>query len=122
MSYGTSSYGSSAIAGASASEWFIFFPHLPYDPDVLFEAELEFNGPSGFFSLFSNQNTESGEGILYQAFTANDSNETPQLQTTFAGIGQAVIGSARFITVTAEIDSAVWAGGIQFSIRGRVGD
>lgn len=122
MNYGTSSYGSTAIGGATASQWFIFFPFLLYAPDVLFESRLEFTGSATFFSLFSNQGEESGSGIEYKVYTSNDPDETPQLQTTFAGIGQAVIGAARFIKVTAQIDSGVLPGGMNLSIMGRTGD
>lgn len=122
MNYGASSYSSTSIGGSVASQWYVLFPRLLYGPDVLFESRLEFTGSAVFFSLFSNQNVDTGEGVTYKAYTSNDPDETPQLQTTFAGIGQAVIGAARFIKVTAEIDGVVWAGGIEFSIRGRIGD
>lgn len=122
MNYGTSSYGATAIGGSVASQWFIFFPFLTYGPDVVFESRLEFTGSGTFFSLFSSQSNESGNGIQYKVYTSNDPHETAQLQTTFAGVGQAVIGVARFITVTAEIDGGVWSGGMQFSIKGRAGD
>lgn len=122
MTYGSSAYGSTALGGAAASEWFTFFPLLGYAPDVLHKAEMEFTGSDQLFSLFVSQSNETGEGTSYKAYTANDPSETPQLQVTFAGVGQTVIGAARFITVTVELDSAVWAGGLILSIRGRRGD
>lgn len=121
MNYGTTAFGASAIGGSPASLWFTFFPFLLRAPDILFEAQLEFGGGGEFFTLSVNQNTESGDGVLYKAYTSNGPGQTPQLQSTFAGIGETLIGAAAIIIVTGQIDSAVWAGGIQFSIRGRAG-
>ena len=124
MNYGTSSYGSIAFGGSVASEWFIFFPMLLRDPDVLFESQLEYGG-SGFFSVFTRQASEataSSSGVTYKIYTSNDPGETPQLQTTQEGDGQAVIGAARFIMVTALIDGIIWSTGQLFEVRGRAGD
>lgn len=122
MNYGSSSYGSAALGGASANQWFTFFVYKIYAADVLLTSTLELGVSSGLFSVFSAQGNESGEGILYQVFTSNDPGETPQLQVTFAGIGQSVVGAAQFVTVTVQIDGAVWPGGMNFSVRGRLGD
>jgi hypothetical protein len=127
MSYGSASYGSAAIGGAAASLWFIFFPMSPIvarDPDVLYESRLDYSG-TGLFSVFTRQGSEptSGSaGVTYQIYTSNDPDETPQLQATQEGDGQNVIPAAQFITVTAEINGTIWAGGQFFEVRGRAGD
>lgn len=124
MSYGSSTYGSSALGGSAASEWFTFFPLLQRDPDVLFESRLNLGFNSGSFSVFTRQGSEaasSSSGVVYKFYTSNDPDETPQLQATQEGDGQNVIPAALFITVTAEISGDIWAGGQVFSVRGRVG-
>lgn len=128
MNYGTAPYGSTSIGGATASQWYVFFPMplaVPRDADVLYEARLEYSG-SGLFSVFTHQASEPGSGpagVIYKMYASNDPDETPQLQATQEGDGQNVIPAARFITVTAYIDPAVWSpGGQFFEVKGRAGD
>lgn len=126
MSYGTSSYGSTSIGGATASQWYVFFSWTTRDAGTVFESRLEY-GQSGFFSVFFRQSNyaaiEQGgvPGVAYRVYTSNDPDETPQQQALQEGDGQTVVGAARFITVTMYIDPDIWVG-MQCEVRGRAGD
>lgn len=124
MNFGTTTYGSTAIGGAAASPWFVFFVFLLREPDIVFTSTLTYDS-TGMFSVFMRQGSEvvsNTSGVIYKIYSANDPHETPQLQTTQEGDGQAVIGAAHFITVTAEVNGAIWGGGQLFEVRGRAGD
>jgi hypothetical protein len=124
MSYGSTAYGSASISGSASSIWRWFFPLQIRAPNTLFEAKAEFSSPSGLYSIYTFQATEPGSGsagVTYKMYSSNDPDETPQLQSTVEGNGQTVVGLARFITVTAFIDGAVWGLGQIFSVRGRPG-
>lgn len=117
MNFGTATYGSTAIGGAAASPWFVFFP-FAVRADGVYEADLEFFGSATFFSVFLQK---SAEGIPAQVemFTRNDLGETPQSQGTFDGLyAQSVIGAARYIKAVVTVGGA----GVGFTLRGRAGD
>lgn len=117
MNYGTSSYGSTAYSGATASQWYYFLSYLLYSIGT-HEAITELPDPPQFFSLFLRKSSENTD-VTIEAFTFNDPDETPQSQGMFGGqFAQAVIGGARFIKVSATI------GGIaeRIEVRGRFGD
>lgn len=116
MSYGSSSYGAAVIGGASASQWQVFFVYT-FRATGSHQATAQFSGSGTFYSLFARQSNENIP-LAGAVYTANDPNETPQLQTTFGGVGQSVIGTARFITVIITLPVA----GETFSIMGRPGD
>lgn len=118
MNYGTSAYGSTSIGGIAASEWFTFFP-LTSRPEDTYEATLEFTGTDPFYSILV-QSVGGGNVGLFESFTHNDPDESPQSQGTFGGefgFFQHVIGAARFIILRATM-----TGGSNFSARGRQGD
>jgi hypothetical protein len=116
MSYGSSSYGSAPIGGSAASGWYTFFPYMTR-AEGLYEAQSQFTGAPGFFSLFSAQ-SNTDIPVEYRVYTFNDPAETPQLQVVFSGRGQAVVGTATFIKVTALLSGFSEI----FSILGRPGD
>jgi hypothetical protein len=123
MSFGSSAQGSSAYGGnANAVNEQVFFILDNRAPDVLYEAQANFNGPETFYEILTLQGSESGSGpsgIEYKVYTSDGPGITPQLQVTIGGNGQSIIGAAPIIVVTAIIDSAVWAVGTDFSVRGR---
>lgn len=126
MNYGTSSYGATPIGGSGGGGWYTFFASVQRDSDVTHTAQLEVNTSEQFFSVFSQQNSIPGSGsagITYKVFTSNDPDEAPQLQSQAEGFyTQQVVGAARFITVTAFIDSAALGPSSTFEVRGRVKD
>lgn len=117
MSYGSTAYGSAALGGSAASEWQVFFPLTIGVSSTLYESQAEFTGDSQFYSIFSYlSNTDIP--VEVRIYTSNDLGETPQLQTVFSGHGQAVVGAARYMKVTAEL-------GVDpntFRVSGRPGD
>lgn len=117
MSYGTSNYGSSAIAGSTASQWFMFFPFALRDTGD-YDAAAEFTGTEQLFSLFFRKSSENTD-VSVEAFTRNDLGETPQSQGTFGSghFAQHVIGSARYISIRATVGAI----GDSFEVRGRAG-
>lgn len=125
MSFGSSAFGSTAYGGsANASNEQIFFsyPEPNRAPDVLYEARASFNGPEEFYEILTIQGSESGSGpsgILYEVFTSHGEGQTPQSQGTIEGNNQFIIGAAPIIVVTAIVDSAVWAVGTNFGVKGR---
>lgn len=123
MSYGSSAYGAAAYGGgANGANEQIFFPLIERPPDVLFEATGLFNGPEEFYEILTLQGTEPGSGpagVEYRFYTSGGPGQTPQPQGGLAGNGQAIIGAAPIIVVTAIIDSSVWSLGVRFSVRGR---
>ena len=117
MSYGSFSYGSAAISGAAASDWFVFLSYQFRDTGS-YEAEAELNRPETHFSLFLQKASENTD-VQVEAFSRNDPDETPQSQGTFAGFyAQHVVGMAQFIKIVVTVGVT----GDFFVIRGRPGD
>lgn len=125
MPYGSSTYGGAAYGGiANSANEQVFFPVIPnnYAPDVLHERTVIFTGPEDFYEILFRQGSENPSGpngAEYKVYTSHGEGETPQLQVTVGGIGQTIIGAAPIIVVTAFVDSAIWALGLNFSIVGR---
>jgi hypothetical protein len=125
MSFGSGSYGSTAYGGnANSVNEQVIFPLLGVDlaPDVLYERTVFFNGPEEFYEILIRQGSENPSGpngAEYKIYTSHGEGETPQLQVAIGGIGQAIIPAAPIIVVTAFVDSAIWATGLNFSIVGR---
>lgn len=117
MNYGTSSYGSTAIAGSGGGQQ-VFLPFLEYAAGT-YEGKAEFSGDSQFYSVLARVGSDGLE-VSFQVFTHNDPDETPILQTSFGGFGlyhQAVVGAARFIIVQASLPFAQY-----FTVTGRPGN
>lgn len=125
MSYGGSPYGSTPFGGnANSVNEQVFFPIIPdnYAPDVLHERSALFNGPESFYEILIRQGSENPSGpngAEYEIFTADHEGATPQSQVKVGGSGQSIIGAKPIIIVTALVDSAIWASGLNFSIVGR---
>lgn len=124
MSYGSSSYGSAVYGGSANSvNEQVFFPLTSnYAPDVLHERTVLFNGPEDFYQILIRQDSENPSGpngAQYKIYTSTGAGASPQLQVTVEGVGQAIIGAAPIIIVTALVDSSVWISGLGFSIFGR---
>lgn len=123
MSYGASAYGAAAYGGgANSANEQVFFPLTNYAPDVLFEASAIFNGPEEFYEILARQASEPEAGPVgteYKVYTSHGPGETPQLQVTFGGNSQAIVGAAPIIVVTAIIDGAVFGAGNLIEVRGR---
>lgn len=125
MSFGSLTYAGSAYGGsANAINEQVFFPVLPdnYAPDVLHERAALFNGTETFYEVLFRQGSENPSGpngAQYKVYTSAGEGEPFQLQVTVEGVGQTIIGAAPIIKVTALVDSAIWASGLNFSIVGR---
>jgi len=126
MPYGSSAYGGTAFGGnANSADEQIFFGPLGrpnYAPDVLHEASGNFSGSTEFYEILTQQGSEPGSGpagIEYKVYTSPQEGITPQLQVTATGNTQLIIGADAIIIVTALIDGAVWATGLDFSVKGR---
>lgn len=122
MAYGAVAYGASAYGGtANAVNEQIFFPLADREPDTLYEATALFNGPEELYEILTNQGSEGSgpAGVEFRFYTSDGPGLTPQSQGGVAGNGQAVIRAAPIIVVTVMIDSAIWAFGNDFSVRGR---
>lgn len=125
MIYGSSAYSSVTYGGsANAVNEQVFFPLIGgnYAPDVVHERSVLFNGPELFYEIIIRQDSENPSGpngAEYRIYSADHVEGTPQLQVILGGIGQAIIGAAPLIVVTALVDSSVWVSGLGFSIFGR---
>ena len=125
MSFGTSSYGSSAFGGnANSLNEQVFFPVSPdnYAPDVLHERSALFSGTELFYEVLIRQGSENPSGpngAEYEIFTADHEGAAPQSQVKVEGSGQSIIAAAPIIIVTALVDSSIWVSGLNFSIVGR---
>lgn len=125
MSFAASSFGAVAFSGsANAADEQIFFPSggIEREPDVLYEARALFNGSTEFYEVLVRQESEPGSGpmgVEFRVYTSPQEGITPQLQAIATGSAQLIIGADRIIIVTGIIDSAVWASGTSFNVRGR---
>lgn len=118
MSYGSTAYGSAALGGSAANEWYVFFPFV-HRAQGTHQAEAEVFTDEQWFSLFLQKSAEETDA-QFQAFTRNDLGETPQSQGFFGGLfAQHVIPAARFIKVVAVLNNP---GGDITGVRGRPGD
>lgn len=118
MSYGSTAYGSAALGGSAASEWYTFLPFIHRDEGT-YEAEAEISIDEQWFSLFLQKSAE-GTDTQFDVFTRNDSGESPQHQGSFNGLfAQHIIAAARFVKVVAVLNNPT---GDIVGIRGRPGD
>lgn len=100
MSYGSATYGSTPLGGASGSRWVFFLPDEPLTTGA-HRRTLEYTGAALFFGvqLHMLSHFEPAEREL-KVYTHNDPAETPQLQvaTTETLDATVFVGAARFIT------------------------
>lgn len=107
MAYGSSAYGAAAYGGgANANNEQVFFSYTVRDPNIVYEARVDFSGPEEFYEMLTRQGIEETP-VLYKIYTSHGEGETPQLQTTVGGGGptQSIIPATAIIVVTAEIQA-----------------
>lgn len=119
MSLGSSTYGSSVLGGsANANNEQVFFAHHQWPKDTLLVARAEFAGPEEWYEILTFLYSEP-EGVEFKVYSSHGEGETPQLQVTYGGNSQIIIGAAPIIVVTVMIDGALWSGGYDFRVVGR---